>query len=791
MREPSNFDPYEDTSGLFSGIKKAVSGAAKGVAKGVSTVAKGGASVVNKGAKTVGSAVKTGQGILGKVPVVGKGLVAASTLALSPYEITLNVLQGQRIDNAVVGHFKSQLGAIRDIAPYAQTVVSFVPGIGTGISGAIAAASALSEGKPITEALIAATKGALPGGPLAAAAFDVAVAAAQGKPLTEVAFAAIPLPATQKDLLRQSLQVAKDIAAGKRVDKIIIDRVNDNLSKLPKGVAQAAQIGIALGQGQNLQKTLVKAGTQMVNFKNPLVAANAIQRVAAGASKSGIAKAIGAAQALKNGSPAITRTLKAAGSQFQNGSVEKLGFDTAVAVLAKTSGNKAALAAARRALPTAAAQRAFDSAIGTVAQTVSAKPQALAQRAGSIFNPQLSKAKGTISAFQPNLKHAIETLTKNPTLATQNPLVLANKFGTTQQTVLQALKHVGSKRLLPWRSLSPNAAAYVQKWSRFAPLTALTHGTNDTAGLDETGTKYIVVKGDSPFKIAQQLTGNGNRWTELKALNTDKKPTIDKNVWVGEVLNLPPSWQKPTVKAQSPGPAVVTQPSPEAPVTISTPAPQISTVPGTLQAKSILAAWGKTDGVNEAGVSDYGANAADLSTDFGPRDKLQLKSFQNWSNKPGNDAVDLVVDGILGPKSLSALQSWAERKATATVPAGPVVTPPSLPSGSTLPEIVITGEAPKPSTPVLVSPGLPPIVATPPVVTAPPVVTSPPISVPTPSNPNPPVPVVTPPAQPGTPAAPASSGSKFGAMAAGAAVGGTLFGIPGAIIGAVAGAAIS
>lgn len=777
------FDPYDDTSGLFGSIAKAVGGAAKGVAKGVTSVVKPVAKVVSSGAKTVANEIGKGQKLLGKVPVIGAGLKGISTLALSPFELSLNVLQGQRIDNAVKNHFKSQLGAIKEVAPYAQTVISFVPGIGAGVSGAISAALTLAEGKPITAALIAATKGALPGGPLAAAAFDVAVAAAQGKNISNIALAAIPLPAAQKDILQQSLQVAKDIAAGKRVDKIVLDRVNANLSKLPAGVAQAAQIGIALGQGQNLQKTLVKVGAQAVseNMKNPIPAARSLLQTIEGSSKIGITKAIGAAQAVGK-SPVLTEALKKASSQWRPGSVERLGFQTAVNVLKNTVGNKDALGAARRTLPTEGARRAFDSAIGAVSQTVSKVPS-LQGRAGAAFVPQMVRPKTNFSPFQPNLRHAIETLTRNPTLATENPMVLANKFGTSQQTVLDALKRVEGKNLLPWRSLTPRAATYIQRWSQFAPGKALTHGTNDTAGLDESGTKYIVAKGDSPFSIAKQLTGNGNRWPELKPLNATKKPPIDKSVWVGEVLNIPASWQKPTAKpASSPGPASSSQPVPSVPVSTTAPTvSQTSVVPGILQAKAILAAWGKTDGANEAGASNYGSTAADLSTAFGPRDKLQLTSFQNWSNKPGNDAADLKVDGILGPKSLAALQSWAETRASQSLPT-PVVT--------TLPEIVIEGNVPLPAipTPSVVTPVLPPV------VTAPPVSAPPAIAVPTPSNPAPPVPAVAPPSQPATPAAVAANAagqSKLGPALAGAAIGGTLFGLPGAIIGGVAGAAMS
>lgn len=743
----SEFDPYADTSGILGSIGSAVSGAAKGVAKGVRKAAKG----VGKGVSAAGSA-------LGKVPVVGAGLKGAYNLSMAPVALATNIASGARIDKAVVGHFKNQIAAIKDTAPYVQTVISFVPGIGSGISGAIGASLALAEGKPITEALIAATRGALPGGPLAAAAFDVATAAAQGKHISDIALAAIPLPPAQKDILRQSLEVAKDIAAGKRVETIVLNRVNDNLKKLPAAVQTAAQVGIALGQGKKIQATMVASA---LGKSMPFPAAKSLL----GATKLGIQKASDAAQALRNGSPVLKSAIASVGGQFRSGSTEQLGFNTAIAVLKKTSGNKQALGVARRALPTEGARRAFDSAIGTVAQSAARNPGALGKRAGSIFVPQLAKAKGVISPYAPNLKNAIDSIKRNPTLAAQHPMVLANKFGTTQQTILQALKRTGTERMLPWRALSPTAANFIAKWAPYSPSRALGFGTRDTAGLDETGTKYIVIKGDSPFKIAKQLTGNGNRWVELKALNKDKKPSIDKNVWVGEVLNIPADWQKPMAKPPvSPGPAVSSQPAPEKPSGSSVSAPQISVAPGILQAKSILVAWGKTDGINQAGVSDYGSTAADLSTDFGPRDSLQLKSFQNWNNKTGSDK--LVVDGKLGPKSLAALQHWAETRAAQAVASSPIPV-------TSLPETVITVSPP------VSSPGLPVVSA--PVLPAPVVST-------------PPVPVVASPSNPATPASVAAAspgGSKMAPALIGAGIGGTLFGLPGAILGGIAGAAMA
>lgn len=215
--------------------------------------------------RSVGKTVSSGLGTVGKqldkVPVVGKGLHAVYSVATGPIELTSQIASGQRLDHAVIGNLKGQLSAAKDIAPYAQTIVTMVPGVGTGIGAAIGAANALASGKPITEALVSAARSALPGGPLAQSAFDVVHAAASGKNISDIALQAIPLPPDQKEALRQGIEVAKDVAAGKRVDQILLNRVNDNMKVLPDGIRQAAQVGVALGHGKNIQTAMLEAGT--------------------------------------------------------------------------------------------------------------------------------------------------------------------------------------------------------------------------------------------------------------------------------------------------------------------------------------------------------------------------------------------------------------------------------------------------------------------------------------------------------------------------------------------------
>ncbi len=68
-----------------------------------------------------------------------------------------------------------------------QTGASFVPGMGTAISSGMATAAALGRGESIRDAGLAAARAALPGGPLAAAAFDTAIGIAKGQRFDRIA----------------------------------------------------------------------------------------------------------------------------------------------------------------------------------------------------------------------------------------------------------------------------------------------------------------------------------------------------------------------------------------------------------------------------------------------------------------------------------------------------------------------------------------------------------------------------------------------------------------------------
>jgi hypothetical protein len=169
------------------------------------------------------------------------------------------IASGQRLDKAVLGTLKNQVNAVRDIAPYAQMVVSLVPGIGTGIGAALGAGIALSKGRPITEALMAGIKGALPGGPIAASGFDMAMAVAHGKPVLESALHAArsQLP----EVAQKAFDIGLGLAQGRKLQNVIKDAV---VSLAPQQVKDMVSSGTKL---LNVAPGMLEAAKHITNPK--------------------------------------------------------------------------------------------------------------------------------------------------------------------------------------------------------------------------------------------------------------------------------------------------------------------------------------------------------------------------------------------------------------------------------------------------------------------------------------------------------------------------------------------
>ena len=100
---------------------------------------------VKKAFKAVSDAPK----VLKKIPVVGAPAAAVTSLTLAPVKVANGVISGQRLDKIALGQLKDGVSAATTIAPYAQTVLSFVPGVGTTAAGLLAPRLLWPKGSPL------------------------------------------------------------------------------------------------------------------------------------------------------------------------------------------------------------------------------------------------------------------------------------------------------------------------------------------------------------------------------------------------------------------------------------------------------------------------------------------------------------------------------------------------------------------------------------------------------------------------------------------------------------------
>jgi hypothetical protein len=244
-----------------------------------------------------------------------------------------------------------------------------------------------------------------------------------------------------------------------------------------------------------------------------------------------------------------------------------------------------------------------------------------------------------------------------------------------------------------FRPLSQNTRSWLVR--------GLPHMRGEVAGLTSTGAQWIVEKGDTGSGIAKKLTGNANRWTELRALNpnvmnrgADLVKKYGFPIYVGDKINLPASWIK--TSTSTPAQSAPSTPSAAKPPAVSMPQGDLAAQG---QARVVLTAWGKTDGKAEAGVPDYGGQPELGATAWSARDVLMGNSFANWWKRNGGPPS--VNDGQWSDSLSQALNRWAEQKAqqvsnTAIAAGGVVIPQISTPAG---PIPMATPLPPSPSTP--------------------------------------------------------------------------------------------
>jgi hypothetical protein len=231
--------------------------------------------------RNVSRAVDKAASAVGKIPILGdvaRAGLGAARLGLGPtaiaFDVGSRVARGQKLGTALKGAVGGQLDAVRSQLKLAEMVAPFVPGIGQGVAAALGAANALAAGRPITEALLASARAALPGGAIAQAAFDTAINLAKGKSIGEAALAAARERLPGGAAAKAAFDGAVALGQGKKLQDAAFAAAGRVLPASPYA-ADALDFVKRVGRGQNLQHAALSIvgkralGQAMVQARRP------------------------------------------------------------------------------------------------------------------------------------------------------------------------------------------------------------------------------------------------------------------------------------------------------------------------------------------------------------------------------------------------------------------------------------------------------------------------------------------------------------------------------------------
>ena len=235
-----------------------ISDAASASGRALSTVAGG----IDKGANFVANTVQ-------KIPLVGGVYHGVLSINAMPFKVAGDILGGKNVGQALVAGFKQDVAAVHEVAPVAQTVISFVPGVGPLASSAIGAGLALASGAPMDEVAMAAVRGSIPGGALVGAAYDVGRAAIVDHKVGNLASlvttigqaAGVPIPPAASAALTGGLNTLRAVANGQKPDVAILTAA----AQAAPGLLQGLNLSSPSGQRDAADK-LVAKGEELMNL---------------------------------------------------------------------------------------------------------------------------------------------------------------------------------------------------------------------------------------------------------------------------------------------------------------------------------------------------------------------------------------------------------------------------------------------------------------------------------------------------------------------------------------------
>lgn len=365
--------PYESHSTIFSDIAGAIGDVVKFAGTPITAVA---------------SLVKD-------VPVLGTVLNAA--VALDPGQqignISSAVGHGERLDKAVLAEGRKSIQAVKDVAPYVQTALTFIPGVGTGIAAAIAAGTALAEGRSITDAVVDGLRNAVPGGALGKTAFNAALAIAHGDSISNVALDAVKK--TLPGAAQQAVDAVQSVASGQPVSQAVLATIQRNL---PAGAAQKVAEAIrSASTGKNVREAVL----QVVRANLPPEAQKALEVGVATAigrnAQSSVAKAAATPKVIETFArkklPVVLERTKPKTNEAQK------GYAIAAGMLSHSAVTPTAMSAVRAKL-TPAQQQGFDQAVKAIRNHFTADTHSTLVRGGIVsranWKPVGKNDKGSV-----------------------------------------------------------------------------------------------------------------------------------------------------------------------------------------------------------------------------------------------------------------------------------------------------------------------------------------------------------------------------------------------------------
>lgn len=258
----------------ISSVGKAIGGVAKTAGKALSAVDKVvPMSVLTSGlAMTpMGMAARAGLGAI-QAAAEGRNVFQGAVRSLASDPVTrfyvdtgMAAARGENVLMAIQKSAQAQIGDLRKSLQFAAMVAPFIPGIGTGVGAALAAGNALAAGQPITDALIAAARNAVPGGAVAQVAFDTAVNLAKGKNIEEALLNSARSRLPGGPAAQAAFDAALALAKGKNIQDAAFAAAGRLLPPSPYA-ADALSFVQKVATGQNIQRAALSTiGNRVIN----------------------------------------------------------------------------------------------------------------------------------------------------------------------------------------------------------------------------------------------------------------------------------------------------------------------------------------------------------------------------------------------------------------------------------------------------------------------------------------------------------------------------------------------